>query len=514
MTNSQPNGTDQVRANVRSTHSSNFVAPSVVVWNAAADGQVTTPMPFWSAYTGQSTEAIQGWGWLEAVHPDDRDRTAQAWQYALAHKIVYEVEYRLRGKDGIYRDFVVRGVPAINADGTIREWWGASTDLTEHRHLQAEQARIRAALQESESRFRRLAESNIIGIVVWDTQGNIQDANDAFLNLVGYTQADLQTGKISWKAMTPPEYEKIDRQQIHEIQTTGSCTAFEKEYIHKDGFRVPVLIGGALLEGMQDRGIAFVLDLTERKQTENALKARTEELTRLTTILAQTTTFLEKSNQELEQFAYVVSHDLKAPLRAIANLSQWIEEDLESALTDETRHQMTLLRGRVHRMEALIDGLLQYSRVGRVGTTPELTDVNALLRDVIDSLSPPPEFEITIASNLPTLKTDRLGLQQVFANLISNAIKHHDRADGKIWITVNDVGKAYEFTVQDNGQGIDPQFHQRIFGIFQTLVPRDQVENTGIGLSIVKKIVENQGGTIQLDSQLGKGATFRFTWTK
>jgi signal transduction histidine kinase len=210
----------------------------------------------------------------------------------------------------------------------------------------------------------------------------------------------------------------------------------------------------------------------------------------------------------------VTSHDLKAPLRAIANLSEWIEEDLEDKLDEDTRHQMNLLRGRVHRMENLINGLLQYSRVGRVKQKPERVNVNQLLAEVIDSLAPPAEFTINIIGEMPTLITERLPLQQVFSNLISNGIKHHDRVDGKLEIAVKDLGEFYQFTVTDDGPGIAPEYQEKVFTIFQTLKARDQAENTGIGLSIIKKTVETQGGTIQLDSQVGQGASFRFTWKK
>nr|WP_275973977.1 PAS domain-containing protein [Argonema galeatum] len=253
---------------------------------------------------------------------------------------------------------------------------------------------------------------------------------------------------------------------------------------------------------------------TERKSAAEAMRSRANELDRLSSVLAKTNMDLEKRNQELDQFAYIVSHDLKAPLRAIANLSQWIEEDLQDLLTGDTRHQMNLLRGRVHRMEGLIEGILTYSRVGRVQTSKEIVDVGTLLQNIIDSLAPPPTFTITVESEMPVFATEPLPLEQVFANLISNAIKHHHRTDGHIEISVQDRGDFYEFVVRDDGPGIDPQYHEKVFAIFQTLVPRDRVENTGIGLSLVKKIVEDKGGSVRLESHQDRGATFRFTWPK
>ncbi len=236
------------------------------------------------------------------------------------------------------------------------------------------------------------------------------------------------------------------------------------------------------------------------------------ELNRLTSVLGQTNAALEKRNQELDEFAYIISHDLKAPLRAIANLSTWIEEDISDRLTEETQHQMTLLRSRVYRMEALINGVLQYSRAGRMQNEVESVDVAALIADVVDSLAPPPTFTITVQPGMPTLTTERLPLQQVFANLIGNAIKHHHQTDGTVTISVQNEGELYEFLVADDGPGIAPEYQKRVFGMFQTLSEPNQVANTGVGLAIVKKIVEQKGGAIRLESQPGKGAKFYFYW--
>jgi signal transduction histidine kinase len=183
-------------------------------------------------------------------------------------------------------------------------------------------------------------------------------------------------------------------------------------------------------------------------------------------------------------------------------------------MTEDTLHQMNLLRGRVHRMEGLIEGLLQYSRVGRIQVPSERVQVEKLLAEIIDSLAPPPGFEVKIEAGMPTFVTEKLPLQQVFSNLISNAIKHNRRESGYVKISVKELDEFYEFSVADDGPGIAPQYHDKVFVIFQTLEARDKVENTGIGLSLVKKIVEGQGGTISLESAEGEGATFRFTWSK
>jgi signal transduction histidine kinase len=224
---------------------------------------------------------------------------------------------------------------------------------------------------------------------------------------------------------------------------------------------------------------------------------------------------LKQRNAELDQFAYITSHDLRAPLRGIANLSRWIEEDMGDRFTPEAHHQMELLRGRVQRMESLIDAILQYSRAGRARLRPQRVDVRKLVEDVVDLLAPPAGFTIEIGSELPVLETDPVPLQRVFMNLIGNAIKHHNQPQqGRVTITCRDAGELYEFAVSDNGPGIAPAYHQRIFVIFQTLAPRDKVEGTGVGLALVQKLVEQQGGRVSVESDLGAGATFRFTWPK
>ena len=224
---------------------------------------------------------------------------------------------------------------------------------------------------------------------------------------------------------------------------------------------------------------------------------------------------LERSNRDLDQFAYVASHDLKAPLRAIATLAGWIEEDLESVITEESREQLQLMQNRVARMDGLIDGILQYSRVGRLETEGEEVDADEMLRELLEVLSPPKGMTVEIGPNMPVFVTKRLRLEQVFLNLISNAIKYHDHVEtGTLEIQVEDAGREFKFSVADDGPGIDPRHHDRVFLMFQTLAPRDKVESTGLGLSLVTKLVEEEGGRVWVESEVGQGATFFFTWPK
>ncbi|GAB4239634.1 MAG: hypothetical protein Kow0049_27030 [Stanieria sp.] len=260
--------------------------------------------------------------------------------------------------------------------------------------------------------------------------------------------------------------------------------------------------------------ISYFVAVQFYRNSEGKLAEKAQELAVVNASLAETNANLASRNQELDQFTYIVSHDLKAPLRAIANLSEWLEEDLEDKLDEDTSQQIKLLRQRVFRMDAFIDGLLRYSRAGRLKESKTIVDIQQLLEEIIDSLNPPSEFTIKINGEMPVFQTEVLPLQQVLSNLISNGIKHNPHPQGKIEISVSDRGFAYQFAIADNGEGIPAKYHDKIFEIFQTLTSREEKESTGIGLSIVKKIIEHQGGKIWLESQEGQGTTFYFTWLK
>jgi PAS domain S-box-containing protein len=363
------------------------------------------------------------------------------------------------------------------------------------------------SLRKSEERLRTLFNANVIGIVYGDTFGHFLAVNDEYLRIISYSRKELESGRVLWTDITPEEYLSLDWQAREEALIRGGCTPYEKEYIRPDGSRVPVLVGFGLVDENNEEAVAIVLDLSPVKEAERQMQ-------NLNAALTESSQLLAKRNQELESFAYVVSHDLKAPLRAIANLSQWLEEDLEGNLTEETRYNMQLLRQRVYRLSTMIDGLLTYSRIGLSSVPEETVNVAELIWEIVESLAIPLDFIIEVKSPLPILSTKRLFLSQVFSNLISNAVKHHESPKGRIEIGAIDRGDYCEFSVKDDGPGIAPEYQERIFDIFQILTSRDQTENTGIGLSIVKKIIDNQGERIWLNSREGEGATFYFTWHK
>jgi PAS domain S-box-containing protein len=360
------------------------------------------------------------------------------------------------------------------------------------------------AIKESEERKSAVLRSTLDSIISMDRNGKVIEFNPAAERNFGYSRKEA-IGATLAELIIPPRFREAHHAGLARYLATGEAHVLgqrlELPALRKDGseFQAELTITRSDIDG--EHSFTGVLrDITERKQQE-------QEREQLIKALA-------RSNQELDQFAYVASHDLKAPLRGIAHLSQWIEEDLGEKLTGENVEQMGLLRGRVHRMEALIDGILQYSRAGRVKARPEPIDTGLLVRETIELIAPPKSTGITIAPDMPTLKAEKIPLQQVFMNLLGNAIKHAGADDPRVEISWEDAGPFYEFTVRDHGQGIAPLYHERIFGIFQTLEARDKVEGTGIGLSVVQKIVEAKGGRVWVESDIGKGAKFRFLWPK
>ncbi len=332
-----------------------------------------------------------------------------------------------------------------------------------------------------------------------DYKGSIQFINNNCLNLLGYKKEEV-IGKFHSmfkSGLHEPEFyselwntitsSKIWKGEICNKAKDGSLFWF-------DSTIVPLLNDA----GIPKKYIIIRKNITKEKQAEIDIREYAKDL--------------ESINSELDQFAYIVSHDLKAPLRAINNLSEWIEEDLGDNMDEDSKTNMNLLRGRVHRMENLINGILDYSRIGRKETKNQIVDVNKIISELLSPEMLPENFKASYVKDFPILTTEKLALEQVFANFISNAIKYNTSENPEINIGFSKNGKFYQFYVSDNGPGIEPEFHDKVFTIFQTLQARDKVESTGVGLAIVKKMVLEKGGEVWVESELGKGAKFIFTW--
>ncbi len=230
--------------------------------------------------------------------------------------------------------------------------------------------------------------------------------------------------------------------------------------------------------------------------------------------VASRTAELESANRDLQDFAYIVSHDLRAPLRAITRLAQWIEQDYHDLLGDAGKRHIELLQDRVRRMHQLIEGVLQYSRIGRLKEKVAYTDFNILVREAVELVAPPDRCKVTIDEGLPSIPCESVRISQVFQNLVDNAVKFLDKPQGEIRIGCKEEDTYWHFFVCDNGRGISPRYHDKVFQIFQTLGSNGITEGTGIGLTLVKKIVETAGGRIWVRSEPGQGSTFHFTLPK
>ncbi len=312
--------------------------------------------------------------------------------------------------------------------------------------------------------------------------------------MTGYSRAELK--KMSTSDIEVADAQEEPARDLGKLLETGS-DRYEARKRRKDG-RIQIVEVSSNYSNLNGGRIySFMRDITERKQAEEQRDGLLREIA--------------SANEELKNFAYVVSHDLKAPLRAISSLADWLATDYADKFDDAGREQMRLLIGRVQRMDGLIDGILLYSRVGRVQETMVAVDLNRLVGEVLDMLAPPASITVTIDNPLPTVMTEPTRIQQVFQNLLSNAIKYMDKPEGKIRIACSAEGGQWKFSVTDNGPGIQQQHFERIFKLFQTLAPRDRVESSGVGLALVKKIVEMYGGHVWVESTVGEGSTFFFT---
>lgn len=246
---------------------------------------------------------------------------------------------------------------------------------------------------------------------------------------------------------------------------------------------------------------------TDRRLIERSLDISSAELMAINERLC-------RANEELNDFAYVVSHDLKAPLRGIKTLADWIAADGADQLSADAREHLRLLQHRVERMHDLIDGILQYSRVGRTQEVTVPVNLSELVPEIVLVLDVPAGLTITVQKSLPVIECDRTRITQVFQNLLSNAIKFMDKSAGHIEVGGDGADSLWTFHVADNGPGIEEKYHEKVFQLFQTLSPHDEFESTGVGLTLVKRIVEMYGGRVWIESRPGEGSTFYFTWPR
>ncbi|MBL9188446.1 MAG: PAS domain S-box protein [Opitutaceae bacterium] len=624
---------------------------------------------------GYTVEELLKLTFKDFTHPDDLPKDlAQFEKVVTGEQRTFSMEKRYIRKDGAVI-WVNLFVSSLGPPGERPERCMAVVeDITERKR--------------AEERFRRLVESNVQGVIFWNRQGRITEANDAFLALVGYTREELMAGLIDWAEMTPPEYRQGDVRALDEIAVRGFCTPYEKAYIRKDGTTVPILLGGASFEDKPDEGVSFVIDITQRKKAEaevhrlNAslearvakrtaelqlandeqrrsravfvnlfeslpgpylvltpeliivtasdayLKAtmttragiigrplfevfpdnpadpqgdgvanlrasltrvletnapdtmaiqkydvrrpdgtfeerywspinspvfsaerrlefivhRVEDVTdfvrqkalapgtltranarehlmeaeiyRSAQQLQQANARLHDANRELESFSYSVSHDLRAPLRAIDGFAQIVIEDFGPALPDEGQRYLKNIGLAAQKMGALIDDLLRFSRLGRLPLARTEIDMDRLVREVVDDLADQRQgrpLELKIAALAPCTG-DRVTLKQVWINLLSNALKFTARrAPAVIEIGCTQENAGHVYFIRDNGAGFDMRYASKLFGVFQRQHRAEDYEGTGVGLAIVQRVVHRHGGRVWAEAAVDQGATFYFT---
>ena len=354
----------------------------------------------------------------------------------------------------------------------------------------------------AEDRFARVVEAAPTALLLTGRSGLIEMVNRQAERMFGYDRAELQDQPL--ELLLPERFRGhhvgLRQRFLDNMAPRIMGEGRDLFGLRKDGSEFPLEIGlnPIDLDG-EPMVLAGIVDVTARHKIEREREQQQREL--------------ERSNADLEEFAYAASHDLKAPLRAMSHLVQWIGDDIEATASAETLDNLKLLRGRAARLQMLLDGLLAYSRVGPTQSVAEDVDIAEMVSDIAAMLAPPTGFVIGCEGEMPVLRSHSLPIRVVLEDLIDNAVKHHDRAEGRITVAMRQAGGMAEFRVSDDGPGIAPRFHDRIFVIFQTLASRDDVESSGIGLAMVKKKVLAHGGQIRVESSPpARGTAFVFTW--
>ncbi len=366
------------------------------------------------------------------------------------------------------------------------------------------QRNAEAALRESEARYRETFELAGSGIAHVDTQGRFLRVNRSLCEMLGYAEQELVGRSV--KEISHPEDRDVTDGQRSRLRA-GAVESFtvQKRYLRKDGRVVWVDLTATVARdsaGKALHDIAIFDDVTERKLAEAELRRAHDELAR--------------SNAELEQFAYVASHDLQEPLRMVSSYTQLLVRRYGDKLDGDAKEFMAFIVDGAGRMKQLIEDLLAYSRVGRHGKAPQPIAVETALRRALTNVRAAVEeagASVTY-DGLPTVQADEVQLAQLFQNLIGNALKFRSASVPRIGVTCAEKEHEYEFAVADNGIGIEPQYFERIFMVFQRLHNKGEYPGTGIGLAICKKVVERHGGRIWVTSQPGEGTTFHFTLPK
>jgi len=520
-------------------------------WTADADGAIFWYNQRWYEYTGTAAEDMEGWGWQSVHDPQVLPKVLERWQASIATGKPFEMVFPLRGSDGVFRPFLTRVMPLCDADGEVLRWFGTNTDIAEREQaafaLSQSEERYRllndelelriarrtgeleisrnqleeqaeeltqslnsleeevAERQKSEERLRLLIDgAKDYAIIMLEADGRVSSWNEGATRLKGWGEQEILGRHFS--LFYPEESVAAGKPQRElEIAASEGRLAEEGWRLRKDGsrFLADVIITAIRDDSGKLRGFSKITrDITGRKRAEEQIQITLAEL--------------ERSNKELEQFAYVASHDLQEPLRMVSSFTQLLAQRYEGQLDDQAKKFINYAVDGAVRMQGLINDLLIYSRVSTQAKTFEAIDSHAALGDALRNLagSLQESRAIVVNDDLPTVRADASQLSQLFQNLVGNAIKFSGAQAPFIRISAQDLGREWRFSVRDNGIGIEKQYAEKVFVIFQRLHTRQEYPGTGIGLAICKRIVERHGGRIWFESEPDNGTSFNFTLAK
>lgn len=435
-----------------------------------------------------------------AVHPDDTAEFTEAFNHSLGTGEPLARKYRLRHASGEYRWVDNRIEPLRDQEGAVLQWYGVCIDIDE-------QMRLYSDVEEREAKIRRLVDSDIIGIVIWDLDGRVIDANDAFLDMIQYDRADLAAG-IRWFDVTPPEWQAVHaHEEAEELARTGKMQTREKEYFRKDGSRVPVLIGAACFEGNSRQGVAYILDLTERKRAEAAQLSAEEALRQASDELAKAT-----QAASLAELSASIAHEVNQPLAAIVANSHACHRWLSAEPPNIERAKITaerIIRDATSAGEVVsrIRALFRQSTETRSSTALGNAVAEAMDLMAEEAARCRVRIDTEIEPNLPPVALDRVQVQQVLINLMRNGIEAmKGTADARVLgLSARRRGDAVQTEISDRGRGVEHP--GRIFDPFVTTKP----QGMGMGLAICRSIVESHGGRLWTERNEPQGAKFIFT---
>ena len=421
----------------------------------------------------------------DLVHPEDLAALMKSVATAIDTQTDYRIEFRFRTPTGECHWMEGRG-RAVYDNGTPTRLYGVGIDITELKKAEE-------ALRTTELRLSRLFETNLLGVLYFDIHGAVQDANEAFLSIVGYTREDLAAGLVDWSRMTPPEFQAQDARAVADLRRAGSHAPIEKQYVRKDGSRVWVLVGSALID--RGNGVGFALDLSVLKAAEEALRI---------------------ANRRKDEFLATLAHELRNPLAPIRNAVHLMKH--VQATDPQLRPMRDIIDRQVRHMVRLVDDLLDVSRIalGQVSLRSESVSLGGVLTDAIEAARPLIEtaehsFTVQLPSEAMHTEGDATRLSQVFQNLLNNAAKYTPKG-GRITLEVKREGSTAVVVVRDNGIGIPHELQSRVFELFTRAHPNDEIKTSGlgIGLALAKQLVELHRGEITVQSAgPGTGSEFR-----